>query len=169
MFQSFFRAVGISACASTWSKWRRKCSLAVLRQSCHHGTAPTSLGVWLPSGLRRGQAKGSGQEDEMIPSRRLLAILLFSGALLLPSAAIGSPACIRLPDYSDYFFAFPSGCTVGDRLLLASPRRVASALPRSTSRHRSPRPTPQVWPSACCLARESPWDRSEEHTSELQS
>src|SRR5260370_19612066 len=63
------------------------------------------------------RAKVSGEEDEMIPSRRLLAILLFSGALLLPSATIGSPACIQLPDYSDYFFAFPSGCTVGDQLL----------------------------------------------------
>lgn len=53
----------------------------------------------------------------MIPSRRFLAILLFSGALLLPSAAMSSPQCIVLPDYSDYFFAFPSGCTVGDQLL----------------------------------------------------
>ena len=53
----------------------------------------------------------------MVPSRRLLAILLFSGALLLPSAALSSQQCIVLPDYSDYFFAFPSGCTVGDQLL----------------------------------------------------
>lgn len=54
----------------------------------------------------------------MVPSRRLLAILLFSGAaLLLPSAAMGSPQCIQLPDYSDYFFAYPGGCTVGDQLL----------------------------------------------------
>ncbi len=53
----------------------------------------------------------------MVPSRRLLAILLFSGALLLPSAAMSSPLCIQLPDYSDYFFAYPSGCTVGDQLL----------------------------------------------------
>ncbi len=53
----------------------------------------------------------------MVPSRSLLAILLFSGALLLPSAAMSSPLCIVQPDYSDYFFAFPSGCTVGDQLL----------------------------------------------------
>ena len=54
----------------------------------------------------------------MIPSRRLLVTLLFfSGVLLLPSAAISSPQCIQLPDYSDYFYAFPSGCTVGDQLL----------------------------------------------------
>src|SRR6266436_4607461 len=52
---------------------------------------------------------------------------------------------------------------------LASPRRVASALPRSTSRHRSPRPTPQVWPSACCLARESPWDLGRPSRSPLRS
>ena len=53
----------------------------------------------------------------MIPSPRLLAILLFSAVLLLPSAAMSAPQCIVLPDYSDYFFGFPSGCAVGDELL----------------------------------------------------
>lgn len=53
----------------------------------------------------------------MVPSRMLLGILLFSVALLLPSAAMGTPVCGFRPDYSDYFFGFPAGCTVGDQLL----------------------------------------------------
>jgi len=71
------------------------------------------LRVWRTSGT----GEKFGQEDEMVPTRGLFAILLFSGALLLPSAAMGTPQCILQPDYSDYFFAFPSGCTVGDQLL----------------------------------------------------
>lgn len=43
--------------------------------------------------------------------------LLFVASLLLPCVTLGAPLpCSFQPDWGDYPFAFPDGCTIGDKL-----------------------------------------------------
>lgn len=53
----------------------------------------------------------------MTTNRKSWVGLVLFVSLLGPSVATAVPVCGFQPDWSDYFFAYPSGCTVGDQLM----------------------------------------------------
>jgi len=50
-------------------------------------------------------------------SSRRIVLAMFAALLITPAVATGEPLCISQPDWSDYFFAYPDGCVIGDKLI----------------------------------------------------
>jgi hypothetical protein len=52
-----------------------------------------------------------------VRDRRLPLLLVLVALAVFPSAATATPVCISQPDWSDWYFSYPGGCTIGDTVV----------------------------------------------------